>query len=127
MAKNPTIQSRAQREIDRVVGTERLPNLNDCANLPYIKANFKELLRFSPSLPLGKQIDSIFYNSIFYLSLIWFTFSVQALPHSVTQDDFYHHLCKCLVRFSHSSELVFMKYVQIIQGPHARPLSIHRS
>lgn len=55
MALHPEIQRRAQQEIDRVVGTDRLPAFSDRENLPYIDALIKETLRWHPVLPLGKS------------------------------------------------------------------------
>ncbi|KAE8361460.1 cytochrome P450 [Aspergillus caelatus] len=53
MVLNPDVQKRAQEEIDRVVGTSRLPDLSDRDNLPYINAVVKEVLRWHPVTPLG--------------------------------------------------------------------------
>ncbi|KAG8763051.1 hypothetical protein FRC12_008734 [Ceratobasidium sp. 428] len=49
----PNTQQAAQEEIDRVVGTERLPTMKDRLNLPYIDRLLKELLRWRPPLPSG--------------------------------------------------------------------------
>ncbi|KAF7595511.1 hypothetical protein BBP40_005847 [Aspergillus hancockii] len=49
----PAVQEKAQEEIDRVVGTARLPGLGDRENLPYIDAVVKEVLRWHPVTPLG--------------------------------------------------------------------------
>ena len=53
MTINPEIQLAAQREIDSVIGNNRLPSFDDRASLPYIKAIYRELLRFAPPLPLS--------------------------------------------------------------------------
>ncbi|OCH91964.1 cytochrome P450 [Obba rivulosa] len=53
MALNPDKQRLAQAEIDRVVGMDRLPIIEDIPNLPYINAVIKETMRWNPSLPLG--------------------------------------------------------------------------
>ncbi|KAH9888316.1 cytochrome P450 [Cubamyces lactineus] len=53
MALNPEIQKRAQEEIDRVVGTHRLPDFSDREHLPYITAVMKEALRWHPPAPTG--------------------------------------------------------------------------
>ncbi|KAK7687278.1 hypothetical protein QCA50_009783 [Cerrena zonata] len=60
----PHVQEKAQREIDAVVGTDRLPTFSDRDNLPYIDAILKECLRWHPVIPLN-------------------------IPHSVTEDDIY--------------------------------------
>ncbi|PWY82348.1 flavonoid 3-hydroxylase [Aspergillus eucalypticola CBS 122712] len=53
MALNPTVQKKAQEEIDRVVGTSRLPELSDQNNLPYVNAVFQEVFRWHPVTPLS--------------------------------------------------------------------------
>ncbi|KAI0945621.1 hypothetical protein AcW1_001797 [Taiwanofungus camphoratus] len=47
------MQKKAQREIDEVVGNERLPTLADRDRLPYISALCWEVLRWNPAGPLG--------------------------------------------------------------------------
>ncbi|KAF5314926.1 hypothetical protein D9619_007168 [Psilocybe cf. subviscida] len=58
------VQRKAQEEIDRVVGTDRLPTYDDWESLPYTEAIMREVLRWRPVLPLG-------------------------VPHRVTDDDIY--------------------------------------
>lgn len=53
MAKFPDVQRKAQDEIDRVVGTDRLPNFEDREKLPYIDALVKEAMRWWPVAPMG--------------------------------------------------------------------------
>ncbi|KAI0030169.1 cytochrome P450 [Vararia minispora EC-137] len=65
LALNPDVQKKAQTEVDRVVGTERLPALSDRKDLPYIEALVKELLRWNTVAPTG-------------------------LPHRLTEDDTYN-------------------------------------
>ncbi|KAI0296290.1 cytochrome P450 [Multifurca ochricompacta] len=60
----PDVQRKAQEEIDRVVGSSRLPNFDDREHLPYLAALYKELLRWHVIGPLG-------------------------IPHSTTEDDWY--------------------------------------
>ena len=55
MALNPDVQRKAQAELDRVVGNDRLPNFNDRERLPYIDALVKETLRWNPVVPLCKN------------------------------------------------------------------------
>ncbi|KAL3476681.1 cytochrome P450 [Aspergillus californicus] len=61
----PEVQKKAQDELDRVVGLERLPVLDDLVDLQYIRGCMKETLRWMPTTILG------------------------AVPHAVTQDDVY--------------------------------------
>lgn len=60
----PEAQKKAQEEIDRVVGPDRLPVLSDRPLLPYVEALVKEAFRWHPVVPLD-------------------------LAHVVTQDDIY--------------------------------------
>ncbi|KAG9103974.1 hypothetical protein FRC06_006413 [Ceratobasidium sp. 370] len=53
MVHYPSIQRTAQDEIQRVVGTDRLPTYSDRDSLPYIEALYKEVLRWHPVTPLG--------------------------------------------------------------------------
>ncbi|KAE8379019.1 cytochrome P450 [Aspergillus bertholletiae] len=53
MVLYPDVQKMAQEEIDRVVGTSRLPDMSDREHLPYINAVVKEVLRWHPVTPLG--------------------------------------------------------------------------
>ncbi len=41
----PEIQRKAQAEVDRVIGRDRLPNFTDEPSLPYVAALVKEVLR----------------------------------------------------------------------------------
>jgi len=60
----PEVQKKAQEEIDRVVGPDRLPEVADYPNLPYIRCCIKETLRWMPTVIMG-------------------------VPHCVTKDDTY--------------------------------------
>jgi cytochrome P450 len=68
VALHPATQTRAQEEIDRVVGTERLPTLEDRESLPYVEALWRETLRWRPALPVGNAHATIAddeYNGYF--------------------------------------------------------------
>lgn len=65
MILHPEVQKKAQEEIDRIVGVDRLPSFSDRANLPYVDAMVKESLRWHPIGPMG-------------------------LPHTSTQEDEYN-------------------------------------
>ncbi|VDC00549.1 unnamed protein product [Peniophora sp. CBMAI 1063] len=49
----PETQRRAQKELDAVVGRARVPTFADTANLPYICAMVREVVRWRPVTPLG--------------------------------------------------------------------------
>ena len=61
---HPEVQRKAQEEIDRVIGSCRLPGVADRPNLPYVDAVVKEALRWHPVAPMG-------------------------IPHMTTEDDTY--------------------------------------
>ncbi|EPS37503.1 hypothetical protein H072_8825 [Dactylellina haptotyla CBS 200.50] len=53
MATFPQVQQKAQGEIDLVVGTDRLPSIEDREKLPYVDALVKEAFRWWPVAPMG--------------------------------------------------------------------------
>jgi cytochrome P450 len=53
MILNPKAMRKAQEELDRVVGKGELPDFSHKDDLPYIDALIKEVLRWSPPLPLA--------------------------------------------------------------------------
>jgi len=53
MCLHPDVQARAQREIDEVVGPDRLPTAEDEQKLPYVNAVVREVLRYWTIAPLG--------------------------------------------------------------------------
>jgi len=83
MTLHPDIQKKAQAELDRVMGKNRLPDFNDRADLPYINALVKETMRWNLVLPLGTFLKPIFPARIHK------QYGIAAPPHSVTADDEY--------------------------------------
>ncbi|KAF8302322.1 cytochrome P450 [Clavulina sp. PMI_390] len=53
MIMHPDVQEKAQAELDREIGQDRLPSISDRPNLPYIESVFKEVLRWHPAAPLA--------------------------------------------------------------------------
>ncbi|PPQ69644.1 hypothetical protein CVT24_001217 [Panaeolus cyanescens] len=53
MVMHPEVMDKAQKEIDSVVGLDRLPTFSDRGSLPYICAIIKEILRWRVVTPLG--------------------------------------------------------------------------
>lgn len=49
----PEAQKVAQEEIDRVVGSGRMPEIDDAPNCPYIRSCVKETIRWMPTIILG--------------------------------------------------------------------------
>ncbi|KAL9585518.1 MAG: hypothetical protein Q9212_001471 [Teloschistes hypoglaucus] len=78
----PEVVQKAHEEIDRVIGTDRLPTFSDRKNLPYIDGIVKEAWRWNPVGPMGlahKSEEDIIYGDFIipagaYLlpSLWWF-------------------------------------------------------
>ncbi|KAJ8690632.1 hypothetical protein PTI98_012043 [Pleurotus ostreatus] len=71
MVLYPEVFKKAQREIDAVIGRQRLPTFQDVGSLPYLDCLVKEVYRWHPPVPLG-------------------------LPHRLMADDIYdgHHIPK---------------------------------
>ncbi|KAL1999237.1 hypothetical protein VTN02DRAFT_4837 [Thermoascus thermophilus] len=53
MINFPEVQKKAQEELDRIIGPDRLPTMADEPDLQYIRGVVKESLRFLPSSILG--------------------------------------------------------------------------
>lgn len=49
----PEVQRKAQAELDRVVGTDRIPSFEDRDDLPYVSALVKEASRWWPITPMS--------------------------------------------------------------------------
>ena len=49
----PEAQKKAQEELDRVVGADRLPDWEDEKDLPYVRSLIKEILRWRPVNKFG--------------------------------------------------------------------------
>ena len=68
MAITSSAQRKAQEELDVVVGPTRLPTFDDLSSLPYLQAVLLEVMRWSPTVPLGIQHRSLHddeYNGYF--------------------------------------------------------------
>ncbi|KAL1748327.1 cytochrome P450 [Schizophyllum fasciatum] len=68
MTMNPQIQRKAKKELDTVVGQDRLPTLADREDLPYIECIVQETFRIWPTLPLGvphKASEDDIYKGMF--------------------------------------------------------------
>ncbi|KAG8695456.1 hypothetical protein FRC11_001475 [Ceratobasidium sp. 423] len=53
MLHYPEYQKLAQKEIDEVLGKDRLPTFADRSSLPYVEAIYKEVMRWQPLAPIG--------------------------------------------------------------------------
>lgn len=62
MMLSPEIQRKAQKQLDDVIGQDRLPNFDDEPNLPFITAIVKEVIRYGVLTSLSRiliLIDSL--------------------------------------------------------------------
>lgn len=75
MILHPETQEKGKAELDRVIGSNRLPTINDWDDLPYVTSIVREVIRWHPSVPLCK-----FFNCIVPLVA-----SKQAAYHSVQE------------------------------------------
>ena len=55
----PEVQSRAQAELAKVIGRDRLPRMSDYNDLPYMKALITEVFRWRPIVTLGFPHQSL--------------------------------------------------------------------
>jgi hypothetical protein len=62
MVLHPDVQAKAQADIDRVVGQDRLPDFDDRPALPYLDAILQETLRWYPVAPMGPYAIPLFFN-----------------------------------------------------------------
>ena len=62
MVLYPEVQKAAREQIDRVVGSERLPTYEDRDALTYISALMREVLRWRPMIPVGMSLEHIDVN-----------------------------------------------------------------
>jgi cytochrome P450 len=62
MVLYPEVQAKAQAEIDRVVGKNRLPDFDDRSALPYLDAVLRETLRWHPVFPMGLYTLLVFLS-----------------------------------------------------------------
>ena len=58
MCLYPDVQRRAQEELDCVIGSDRLPNISDRPQLPFLNNVITEVLRWSPPGPLAPHSSS---------------------------------------------------------------------
>jgi cytochrome P450 len=64
MALHPSIQKRAQEEIDAVTSGQRLPLLSDVSDLPFVQCVVREVMRWHPVVPMG-NLTTLGYSNLF--------------------------------------------------------------
>ncbi len=83
MTLNPGVLHKAQKEIDFVIGRDRLPMLTDLPSLPYVEAIMKETFRWNTVLHMGDYAPLPDQSNLLDLSPI-------GLPHVTLEDDTYN-------------------------------------
>jgi hypothetical protein len=84
----PEVQRKAQQEIDRVIGSDRLPILSDRDNLPYIEALLMEAHRWHTVAPMA--LNQMADEDIIYRGFLipkgaalmansWYVFGLQTI------------------------------------------------
>ena len=68
MVLHPEVQAKAQADIDRVIGKDRLPDFDDRPALPYLDAILRETLRWHPVAPLGPYTMPLCFTFISWIS-----------------------------------------------------------
>lgn len=53
MTMYPEVQQMTRKEIDALIGSERLVSFGDRSSLPYVEALFREVMRWWPVAPLS--------------------------------------------------------------------------
>jgi cytochrome P450 len=82
MISHPNIEKKVREEIDRVVGSERMPVFEDEPNLPYLVACIKEPLRRRPPTTMGKWVST-------FIDTLGSDLLPLGIPHSSDEDDVY--------------------------------------
>ena len=83
MLVHPEVQKRAQKELDAVIGHDRVPTFADKPRLPYVVAIVKEVLRWRPVTPIGVCVAIVMMNPNTTADDLPFR------PHRTTEDDIY--------------------------------------
>ena len=71
MVSRSDIQEKAQEELDRVIGHDRLPTFSDRPNLPYIDAVLRETIRCFPVLPTCALLSLLYPSLSLTTSLVY--------------------------------------------------------
>lgn len=90
MTRNPEILIKAQEEMDRVVGTERLPEPEDRESLTYLECVYNEVLRWNPPVPLGlphRLMEDDVYEDYFFPKGCNVLANIYGMLHDCSQPD----------------------------------------
>ncbi|PPQ76379.1 hypothetical protein CVT26_015387 [Gymnopilus dilepis] len=79
----PEAQQQAQKEIDELLGPDRLPEFGDRPNLPYLECVLQETYRWNNAVPTGISLH-------LYLFQHYELICLQGIPHRSMEDDVYN-------------------------------------
>ncbi|KAF8885538.1 cytochrome P450 [Gymnopilus junonius] len=68
MVLYPSVQARAQKELDELLGPSQLPEFDDRPHLPYLECVLQETYRWNNALPIGvphRLMEDDIYNGMF--------------------------------------------------------------
>ncbi|KAI9566804.1 cytochrome P450, partial [Boletus coccyginus] len=90
MVLHPEVQAKAQEEIDKVIGGQRLPDFADRPNLPYVEAICLETFRWRPVVPTAlphMTTTSDVYEGMYIPKGAIVLTNIWAMVHDETQYD----------------------------------------
>ncbi|CAH1780868.1 unnamed protein product, partial [Owenia fusiformis] len=64
LMKHPDIQDKLQEEVDKVVGKDRNPSVDDKENMPYLQATLIEVLRYLSHVPIAVPHKTLVDTSV---------------------------------------------------------------
>ena len=127
MTLHPEAQRKAQDELDRAIGRDRLPTFADRPNLPYVDALVKEVLRWNPVAPLGLPhvtfSDDVFEGyhipkDSILLANIWY-FKLPSHSSSVTTSTYEH------LSFTRIGSLLMIPALTMTPSPSTQIVSLN--
>ena len=85
MVKHPEVQKKAQEEIHRVIGQDRLPTFEDRDSLPYVESILIEVLRLRPPVSAG-----MVFTELLQLYHAFIDDNTPVVTREAGQDDVHH-------------------------------------
>ena len=61
----PEVMRKGQAELDKVIGSDRMPEYEDLPNLPYARAMGNEALRWRPVAVLGGTPHAVIADDVY--------------------------------------------------------------
>ena len=108
---HPNIQRKAQKQIDDIVGFDRLPNFDDRNRLPYLDCIVQETLRWCPVSPIGlphRSLQDDEYNGMFIPKGSYVYANARAMTHDERT-------------YSHPDEFDPDRFIPVSEGGRGEP------